>query len=306
MDMWCRVNVKRSKRAKQARRDEPIDDLIELSKKNCAFCPENIEKATPKFLPDISKAGRIKLGESTVFPNLFPFARHHAMATVTEKHYIGMEDFTHKQIEDAINASIEFFRRIETLGAKYFSLNWNHLPPSGASVIHPHLQLIGEGTPTHMTGTYLEASKGYYEETGENYWNNYVKSEEEVGERFIGRIGSSVWMSSFAPLGNNEISMVMEGKSSILELEEVDVSDIADGLFRIFKGYSKMGKTSFNFTISSGLKEMKDFSLNAKIITRPNLQKYFTADTGFMEAFHKERIVETLPESLASDFRRYF
>jgi galactose-1-phosphate uridylyltransferase len=306
MDMWCRVNVKRSTRAKQARRDEPIDDLIESSKTNCAFCPENIDEATPKFLPEISKRGRIRLGESTVFPNLFPFARYHAMATVTEKHYLAIEDFTHKQIEDTINASIEFFRRIASLGAKYFSINWNHLPPSGASVIHPHFQLIGEGIPTHMTGTYLEASKGYYGETGENYWSNYIKEEEKSGERFIGRTGNSVWISSFAPLGNNEISMVVEGKSSILELSKEDVSDISEGIGKIFKGYSNMGKTSFNFTTFSGLRKMKDFHLNAKIITRPNLQKYFTADTGFMEAFHKERIVETLPESLAREFRRYF
>jgi galactose-1-phosphate uridylyltransferase len=157
-----------------------------------------------------------------------------------------------------------------------------------------------------MTGTYLEASKKYHNAKGENYWLLLIKDEEKVGERFIGRIGRSVWISSFAPLGNNEISMVFEGESSILDLTEEDVSDISKGLLRIFKGYSNMGKTSFNFTIYSGLRNMEDFCLNAKIITRPNTQKYYTADAGFMETLHKERIVETLPESLAEEFRRYF
>jgi galactose-1-phosphate uridylyltransferase len=306
MDMWCRVNVKRATRAKQARQEEPLDELIELSKHNCSFCPENIEKATPKFLPDISEEGRIKLGESTVFPNLYPFAKYHAMATLSEKHYLRIEDFTKVQIENTVNASIEYFKRIESLGAKYFSLNWNHLPPSGASIIHPHLQLIGDEVPTHMTGTYLEASKKYHKEKGENYWLRLIKDEEKLTERFIGKIGQAVWISSFAPLGNNEISMVFEGCSSILDLTEEDVSDISDGLLRIFKGYSSMGKTSFNFAMYSGLRDMEEFFLNAKIITRPNAQKYFTADTGFMEALHKERIVETLPESLAADLRRLF
>jgi UDPglucose--hexose-1-phosphate uridylyltransferase len=306
MDMWCRVNVKRAVRKKQARGEQNLYELIEASKADCSFCPGNIEHATPKFLPDISEEGRIKMGEAVVFPNLFPFAKYHAMAAVSEKHFLGIGDFTKDQIEDAINASIEFFKRIEALGAKYFSLNWNHLPPSGASVIHSHFQLIGDEVPTHMMGTYLDASKRYYEEKGENYWLQLIKEEEKNGERFIGKTGKAVWISSFAPLGNSEISMVFEGCSSILDLTKEDVSDIADGLLRIFKGYSGMGKTSFNFSVYSGQRNMEDFCLNAKIITRPNAQKYFTADSGFMEALHKERIVETLPESLAEDFRRYF
>lgn len=305
-DTWCRVNVKRATRAKQCRREESLDELVERSINNCSFCPENIDKATPKFLPGISKEGRIKLGEATVFPNLFPFAKYHAMATLTEKHYLGLEDFTQPQIEDAISASIDYFKRIEALGAKYFSLSWNHLPPSGASIIHPHVQLIGDEMPTKMTDTYLNASRRYYKKNNKSYWLHLVKEEERLGERFIGRIGRTAWVSSFAPMGNNEISMIFEGGSSFLDLTQEDISDISAGIKLIFKGYSKMGKTSFNLTTYSGLKNTKEFCLNAKTITRPNAQKYYTADTGFMEALHRERIVETLPESLAAEFRGLF
>jgi len=305
-DTWCRVNVNRAKRAKQGRREETFDDLIELSRKNCFFCPENIDKATPKFPPEISKEGRIKLGETTVFPNLFPFAKYHAMATITEEHYQDLEEFTKGQIEDTISASIDYFKRIDALGAKYFSLSWNHLLPSGASIIHPHVQLIGDEIPTHTTDTYLKASEKYHKENSENYWHRLVKDEERLGERFVGRIGRIAWISSFAPLGNNEISMVFEEGSSLLDLAQKDVSDISEGLQRMLKGYSIMGKTSFNFTMYSGLTNMKDFCLNAKIITRPNLQKYYTADTGFMETLHQERIVESLPESLAAEIKKFF
>lgn len=305
-DTWCRVNIKRAQRAKQGRREEPIDDLIERSINNCSFCPENIDKSTPKFLPEVSKEGRIRLGETTVFPNFFPFAEYHAMATITEKHYQGLGDFTEEQIEDTISASIDYFRRIDALGAKYFSLSWNHLPPSGASIIHPHVQLIADEVPTKMTDMYLNASRRYYEENRKNYWLRLVEEEERLGERFIGRTGRIAWISSFAPMGNNEISMIFEGGPSFLDLTQEDISDISSGIKRIFKGYSKMDKTSFNLTTYSGLEKMEEFCLSAKIITRPNIQKYYTADTGFMEAFHRERIVETLPESLAAEFRRLF
>ena len=305
-DTWSRVNVNRAKRAKQARREEPHAELIKLSKENCSFCTKNIEKATPKFLPEISKKGRIKRGETVVFPNLFPFAEYHATATITKKHYQDIGEFTEVQIRDTIHASIDFFKRIEALGAKYFSLSWNHLPPSGASIIHPHVQLIGDEEPTYMTNTYLNASKKYYKKNHENYWLRLVTEEEKLGERFIGRIGNTAWISSFAPMGNNEVSMVYEGGPSILDLKSKDVSDISKGIRRILKGYASIGKTVFNLTTYSGPKDMEHFCLNAKIITRPSTQKYYTADAGFMETLHGERIVENLPESLAAELRRLF
>lgn len=298
--------MNRTNRSIQCLREEVIDDLIGLSLKNCSFCPDNIETATPKFPPDISKKGRIKRGEATVFPNLFPFAKYHAMATITKNHYEDAGDFTKIQIEDTISASMDYFRRIETLGAKYFTLSWNHLPPSGASIIHPHLQLIGDEMPTHMTSISLKASKKYYETNGENYWQRLVNHEEELGERFIGRTGKFAWISSFAPLGNNEISMVFDGGSSLLDLTKKDISDISEGLLQVFEGYTALGKSSFNFTVYSGLRGLDYFCLNARIITRPNLQKYYTSDSGFMETLHQERIVETLPESLASDIKNFF
>lgn len=298
--------MNRAKRTKQCYREGALEDLSELSIKNCSFCPGNIETATPKFPPDISKNGRIKRGEATVFPNLFPFAKYHAMAVLTEKHCISLDKFTKVQIGDAITASIDYFGRIDALGAKYFSLNWNHLPPSGASIIHPHIQLVGDEMPTHATNRYIEASKRYYEEYNENYWLRLIKDEERLGERFIGRTGKAAWISSFAPLGNNEVSMIFEGISSIMELTRKDISDISEGIGRILRGYSSMYKESFNFSIYSGLKGMKDFCLNAKIITRSNPQKYYTSDAGFMEALQRERIVETLPESLALGLRKFF
>ena len=51
--------------------------------------------------------GRIKLGETTVFPNLFPFAKYHAVATVTKEHFLNLDEFTLKQLSDTFHASVK-------------------------------------------------------------------------------------------------------------------------------------------------------------------------------------------------------
>ncbi|MEM3521832.1 MAG: hypothetical protein QW589_08270 [Candidatus Bathyarchaeia archaeon] len=58
-------------------------------------------------------------------------------------------------------------------------------------------------------------------------------------------------------------------------------------------------------TIFSGPldKELKYFSLNLKIISRPNLEPIYTNDSGFMERIHYELIIEVKPESLAKELK---
>ena len=49
----------------------------------CPFCPEVVDKATPKFLPDFCPEGRIKVGEALVFPNTLPFMPHSALTILS-------------------------------------------------------------------------------------------------------------------------------------------------------------------------------------------------------------------------------
>jgi len=299
----CRINIKRAQRVKQALQEADFSELIQKSSQGCFFCPENIEKTTPKFLPEIAPEGRIVLGETTVFPNLFPFAEHHAIVAICKKHFLDLNEFTQKQIEDALAASLDYFKRIKK--TKYFYINWNHMPPSGASIVHPHMQLLGDSKPTYLLELYLRASAAYYKKHGENYWLKLIKDEEKLEKRFIGRIGSIAWLAAYAPLGNNEVIAVFEDASSIMDLE-YHTSHFAKGLKKILAAYSSLGVRSFTLTTYSSPKKTKDFCLNTRLVSRPTPQKYYTSDSGFMETLHHERVAEHLPEKLAGDVRKFF
>ncbi len=306
---WCRINVKRTERIKQWKSDADFWDSIEKSKKGCFFCPENIEKTTPRFLASIAKEGRIKHGETQVFPNLFPFAQYHAIATLGESHFTDLHEFTTRQIEDTLTASIDFFSRVLKADkkARWPSFNWNNLPPSGASIIHPHVQLVVDKRPTYMTERLLKASSEYFKQHGRNFWVELIKAEVESGERLIGRRNGMVWMTTFAPIGNNEVTAVFEDTSS-LDLTAKQIKAFAAGLQRVLKGYYELGVKSFNLTTYSAPFDDKreDFFTHAKIISRPPPLRDYTSDSGFMEVLHMERVVENMPERLAENLRLFF
>ncbi|MFQ6136308.1 MAG: hypothetical protein ACE5PM_03910 [Candidatus Hydrothermarchaeales archaeon] len=309
-DRWCRINVERPKRVKQGSRTLDYAEFISRSLEGCFFCPKNIDGATPKFTPGIAPEGRMRLGESWVFPNLFPFAQHHAIATITEKHFLKIDEFTERQVEDTLKASLDYFRRVNSADekVKYATFNWNYLPPSGASIVHPHAQLIADPEPPYLTGMYLDASERYYREHRENYWLKLIKEEEEAGERFIGHTGEVAWFTSFVPLGNNEVNAVFEEASTLTDISEKDISDLSRGVIRVLHGYAKLGVESFNITsYSAPLNEgAESFRLNFKFISRPDPQEYYTADAGFMEILHHERVVEAMPEEVAIEMRKFF
>jgi galactose-1-phosphate uridylyltransferase len=88
-----RINPDRAKRLKQAESDIRLKEIIRESRATCVFCPEQIEEKTPTFPEAICKGGRIKIGETVIFPNLNPFAENYAVGTLSEGHYLDLDEF---------------------------------------------------------------------------------------------------------------------------------------------------------------------------------------------------------------------
>lgn len=306
----CRINVARAKRPKQTpTKTTELDKLIEGSKAKCFFCPRNIENSTPMFaegLPD-----RIKVGSACLFPNLFPFGGFHAVGVFSGDHYLELNQFTPKLLEDCFKTCLKYFELVHEKHPqiKYWYINWNHLPPGAASIIHPHVQITAESESSPYLQELVEKSKSYYEQNGSNYWSDLAEAEKASRERFIGEIGSVNWLASFAPQGNREVLAVLSGTSSLAEFGKRGLSEFCGGLSKILKGYHALGVQSFNMGTFSGPcdEDLSDFYLlNARLVSRPNLAPFYTGDKGFMEIFYKEPIVETMPEDMAEELRAHF
>jgi UDPglucose--hexose-1-phosphate uridylyltransferase len=315
-ERWCRINVDRVYRKEQVktvRVDKTIKSMIKRSAEECCFCVDKIKSSTPMFTQELLEEGRIAIGQSTVFPNLYPFGEHHAVCVIAEKHYMELPEFSSEILRDAFQASILFFKRVYEVDkeSRYPQVGFNFMPPAGASIFHPHLQILMDSKPTLHIKREVEASRSYFQHFGRCYWEELVKKEKELEERFIGTSGGFSWISSWAPLGNNEVlGILTEPISCILDIGERGLRSLAGGLSRVLKElWEERGVRSLNLAMYSGPvgEDMRDFfRVFVRIISRPTLRDFYTSDRGFMEILHEETVVETLPESVADDLRRCF
>ncbi len=311
-DRWCRINIERAKRVKQAKAEasDAFTKVVEESKKKCFFCPESIEKSTPKF-PEDFPAPRMKAGSACLFPNLFPFGEFHAIGVFSGEHYLELDQFPLALIKDCLGVCLEYFRFVyeKHPDIKYSLINWNCLPPAAASIIHPHVQILADYKPTPVLEELLDASEQYREKNGSNYWRDLIETERG-GERWIGETGSVSWLTSFAPQGNKEVLAVFTGgPSNALQVGDQDLADFCDGLSRVLKGYHGIGVTSFNMSVFSGPNDRDSndsYLLNAKLVSRPNFEPMYTGDDGFMEKLHSEPVIEARPEDIAEKIREQF
>src|SRR5699024_11815012 len=106
---------------------------------NCAFCPENLQKMTAVFLEEIVSEGRISHGQAIVFPNLFPYSKQNGGVVFSGDHYVRLADFTVPMIKDAFMAAQVYSQNVMAVENKplHISINWNYLPFSCGSILHP-------------------------------------------------------------------------------------------------------------------------------------------------------------------------
>ena len=306
-----RINVARAGRRRQGQRGElDLSEVVTSTKGDCFFCPQNIEQQTPKLPPQICPQGRIERGECLVFPNLFPFAEYHAVGTLSREHFLDLDEFTPEMLLDNLMASREYIAAVHRVdeGAKYPMWIWNHLPPSGASIIHPHVQILIDKAPAPQLRKLVEKSKAYLAHHGTNYWHDLIAEERRFGQRYIGENDSVAVIASYAPRGNREVQLIVKDGGNLGDLKEKQAVDLAAAIVKILRCYKGMGVNSFNLvTFSAPVGENPDYyCLNARIISRPVFQPFYTSDTGFMERFYGVWVIETLPEDVARQMRPFF
>ena len=127
------------------------------------------------------------------------------------------------------------------------------MPPAGSSLIHTHLQVFTTSSAPNLMREELAAAKNYMDHNQSNYWDDLVAHERKAEERYLGRIGRTDWLLSYAPLGvAGDVLAVVDGVNGTLGLTDQDLADIAIGLSRLMKAYDKMGIYSFNMNFFTG------------------------------------------------------
>jgi UDPglucose--hexose-1-phosphate uridylyltransferase len=287
-----------------------LERLIEETRGKCFFCPEKVATSTPKFLMDFIPEGRVTRGEATLFPNLFAHKQYSAIIAMTHKHYLRLNEFEPSLLVNGFKLADFYIRRAhEVGGVEYAEIGGNYLYPSGASMVHPHLQVIASHGSHSLIKVYIEKGKSHYRKYSRNFWDELIDQEKDLGERYLGSIGSTEWFTPFAPLKEDEVDVVVRGKSNFMEFEDGDWENLAQGLSRVLQAYHGKGFSCFNFAIYSGPlnKKLSNYLwVGMKIISRSSVQTYPVSDTWYSSSILLDGFVVEPPEEVAKQMRPYF
>jgi UDPglucose--hexose-1-phosphate uridylyltransferase len=289
-------------------------DLEALEKRSreltCPFCPPLVERITPRFAPDLVHAGVIRRGKALAFPNIDPYDVYGMVVVITDEHYIGLDKFDRETVLNALLAAQEYLKRVQKAdaAARYGFIAWNYMPPSGGSLVHPHLQSNAGYYPTDYQKQVLEASEKYYKEKGTNYWSDLLEQEKRTGERYLGNIGNTEWLTAFTPRGRlSDTLAIFPGKASITELTEKDLGDFTEGMLRVFGYLDEMNLISFNMSTYSGSDSAK-FWAHTRITPRGLLlySPLETSDQFYYQTLQDENICILPPEVAAEKLKKRF
>lgn len=289
-------------------------DLKALEKRSrelpCPFCPPLVEQITPRFPADLVPEGVIRKGKAIAFPNASPWDVYGIVVVVSDEHFVPLDGFDLETVHNALLAAQAYIRAVQKAdpAAKYHFIAWNYMPPSGGSLVHPHLQSNAGYYAANYQKQVLDASDRYYQEKGTNYWSDLIEQEKQAGERYIGKIGSTEWLTAFSPRGRlSDVLAVFPGRTSIAELSEEELRDFSAGLLRVFGYLDGLNLPSFNMATYSGFDEGQ-FWAHARITPRGSLlySPIETSDQFYYQVLQDENICILPPEVACERVKKHF
>lgn len=289
--------------------ENQLNEIIEKTRGSCFMCPENVDKATPKYPPEVLPEGRLRGVEAVLFPNALAIAKFSAVIPL-RSHYLKLSEYSPDILSDAFIVALRFITRIREvdISARYAVIGCNTLFPAGGSVTHPHFHVFVDEVPFNYVRVLLDSSKRYFDEHSTYYWDDLIEAERREGKRYIGNIGNIDWIVPFAPSGVQEIQAIMRNKSNFIECSEADMLSLAQGLSKVLKYYDKQGVYSFNMIIYAGPsgERIEHFCLGLTIVSRFSLYDRVSDMTWRQKLGDRCELFTETPEMIANLLREEF
>ncbi|WGM88754.1 MAG: DUF4921 family protein [Candidatus Bathyarchaeota archaeon] len=263
------------------------DNNAETNNGVCPLCLGNEHITPPAVLVYVFSEGKINKLQDTnefihkdwilrVIPNLYPVVDypknaeqyecsgssnatvgHHEVIVESPCHNENPSTARLSQLVHVINSYID---RINALSKKpyvqHVAIFRNYGPESGASLLHPHSQIVTTPFIPPIMQEELTASKNYWNKNNECYFCNLLKNEIN-GPRFIWENHSFVVLSPWASTHSFEFWVIPKRhNSNMANMSSYEVNDLAKTLRICFGGLgSLLNNPSYNFGFHTLLSE---------------------------------------------------
>jgi galactose-1-phosphate uridylyltransferase len=286
-----------------------LQKLIEETAANCIFCGENARTKTSRYPDSLIPGGRLVLNEAVLFANLFSLAPFHPVIVLSQAHFLRPSEISPAMLGDGFQLARTFLVELSDHDTTpdFATVNANYLLPAGASLVHPHMQMLASDVPYSYHARLLDATAYYQLQNGSHYYTDLIAEERSRGDRYIGQYGAWHWLAPFSPMGSNEIMAVHDEESDLGRVTVKDLRDLSDGISRVLELYEGLGYLSFNFSLYSARGgETIGFRCLLKIVNRQNLYLNYRNDDYFLQKMLGTDLVLNLPETLAQEARKRF
>lgn len=283
-----------------------LEELQEKTKVGCPFCSAE-EKGT-RFPPGFAPGGQLRIGAALALPNLFSKCAFDSVVVVDPaRHVLFPSRLAKAALGDAVRTAAELVRRAraDDPALVHHVAGMNFLNPGGSSVPHPHFQVHARSAPYSAIARALRSSAEILARTGESHFTALLRTERELGVRFLGTTGNVQWIAAWAPSHQKEIWGILPGTASLAALSDADAAAFGDGISRVVSFYEEAGVHPFTLAFHSSPDPADaGWALHVKICARPAFRPLYTNyETWFTPLFLGDDVHTEAPETYAARLR---
>ncbi|WP_051350560.1 galactose-1-phosphate uridylyltransferase [Caloramator sp. ALD01] len=280
--------------------DKNTTDYVEY-KKECPFCVGN-EESTPPTIYKIGDPWIMRVVENkypaVTMQNEQDVKGIHYVVVESNKHNCSIHNFNLEDLERLIKLYIRVSADIyKNPDIQYVQIFKNYKREAGASLEHPHSQIIGVSFIPNNILKELDVSRDYYYGKESCIYCDEIEKEVNLNKRIVIENEYFVVLCPYASLYQYQTQILPKRHvSSLFSLTEDEIRGLAYTIKDLFERYNRnLGDIAYNMYFHCINREVKEYHLHIDICPRTNIHAGFEISTGaIINSVYPEDAAEVL------------
>jgi UDPglucose--hexose-1-phosphate uridylyltransferase len=259
---------------KKIKDEEEIFDIYDLK---CPFCRGNEEYAAEKTFELYDEFGWVCRSVYNKYPIIDNDCKgikgNHEVMIDTYRHNGSFYNMSEKEFYNMFlmykNRYKEYIKDEDVL---YVSIFKNFLKKAGASLIHPHSQIISMSIVPKDIKNEVNILKEYYENENKSLYKETIKKELLLNERVVYNGNKFIALVPYASMYSSEVRVICKDNTKFEDLNKDDLLELSYIFSNLFKNiYKVCGYMPFNLCMHAHPKNMNCndlFNLHFHIVPR--------------------------------------
>lgn len=270
----------------------------------CPFCKGNEAYATDTLFEIKGAEGWLVKSIYNKFPIIDDLARDiygiHEVMIESNKHNSSFYNMNQKEFEDVFFMYRNRFKDLSKDDkVEYVSIFKNFLRKAGASLMHPHAQILSMSfIPPEITNELL-VSKEYYDSNKSSLYNDLVENEISLNKRVVYNGDAFLVIIPYATKYSGEVRVIFKDNIKFDELTDNNIKEISMIFEKLFKKlYNINGYMPFNLCIHTHPTKIETksyFNVHMHIIPRKyNLGGFELGTNMYVSSMNPEELTKKL------------